>query len=265
VVSHERKILSRFGVIADMSVVDVTEATFETEVLARSHQVPVVVDFWAAWCGPCRVLGPLLERLADADDGAWQLAKVDVDSNPRLASAFRVQGIPAVHAFRDGRHVAEFVGALPEDQVRAWLAQLGPSKADLAVDEGARAEERGDLAAAAEAYRQALREEPGHAEARSALERVELELRVSTLDEPSLRARVAADPSDVDAATGLADLEAARGRLEPAFDLLLDSVRRSAGDARDVARTHLLRLLATLPADDPRAMAARRSLSLALF
>jgi putative thioredoxin len=248
-----------------MSVVDVTEATFETEVLARSHEVPVVVDFWAAWCGPCRVLGPLLERLAEADNGAWQLAKVDVDSNPRLASAFRVEGIPAVHAFKDARHVAEFVGVLPEDQVRAWLAQLGPSESDLAVDEGARAEERGDLAAAAEAYRLALREEPGHAGARSALERVELELRVSTLDEPSLRARVAADPSDVAAATGLADLEAARGSLEAAFDLLLDSVRRSSGDGRDVARTHLLRLLATLPADDPRALAARRSLSLALF
>ena len=248
-----------------MTHTDVTEATFETEVLERSHEVPVVVDFWAAWCGPCRVLGPVLERLAEKDNGAWRLAKVDVDSNPRLASAFRVQGIPAVHAFKDGRHVAEFVGALPEEQVRAWLAQLGPSTADLAVEEGSRAESRGDLVAAAEAYRDALREEPGHAGARSSLERVELELRVATLDEASLRARVDADPSDVEAATGLADLEAARGRPEAAFDLLLDSVRRSSGDERDAARTHLLRLLATLPADDPRALAARRSLSLALF
>jgi putative thioredoxin len=248
-----------------MTHTDVTEATFETEVLERSHEVPVVVDFWAAWCGPCRVLGPVLERLAEEDNGAWRLAKVDVDSNPRLASAFRVQGIPAVLAFKDGRHVAEFVGALPEEQVRAWLAQLGPSMADIAVEEGSRAEARGDLAAAAEAYRDALREEPGHAGARSSLERVELELRVATLDEASLRARVDADPSDVEAAAGLADLEAARGRPEAAFDLLLDSVRRSSGDERDAARTHLLRLLATLPADDPRALAARRSLSLALF
>jgi putative thioredoxin len=253
------------SVEAHMSVIDVTEATFETDVIDRSHELPVVVDFWAEWCGPCRVLGPLLERLATAGDGTWQLAKVDVDANPRLAAAFRVQGIPAVHAFKDGRQVAEFVGALPEDQVRAWLEQLGPSTADLAVEEGLRAEERGDLAAAAEAYRLALREEPGHGAAQSALERVELALRSATLDGASLRARLAADPSDIDAATGLADLEASRGRLEAAFELLLDGVRRSAGDERDAARRHLLRLMATVPADDARAKAARRSLALALY
>jgi putative thioredoxin len=251
--------------MSDPLVFDVDEASFEEAVLERSHEVPVVVDFWAEWCGPCRTLGPVLERLAREADGAWLLAKVDVDSNPYIAQELRIQGIPAVWAFRDGRPVSRFVGALPEDEVRQWLAQLGPTSGDLAVAEGAEAEARGDLEAAAAAYRRALQEEPGHGEARSALERVELALRSGSLDEGALRARLEADPEDVGAAIGLADLHAARGKLDRSFDLLLDVVRATAGDERERARRHLLKLLDTVAADDPRAMAARRSLSLALF
>jgi putative thioredoxin len=246
-------------------VFDADEASFDAAVLQRSFDAPVVVDFWAEWCGPCRVLGPVLERLAVEDDGAWVLARVDVDSNPNLAAAFRIQGIPAVHAFHEGRPVSQFVGALPEHQVRAWLAQLGPSAGDVALSDGIEAEAAGDLSRAADAYRRALLEEPGNGRARLALERVDLALRSAGLDESALRERVADDPRDVDATLGLADLAASRGGLEEAFDLLLDLIRATSGDERDRSRRHLLKLLDTVPPDDSRAVAARRSLSLALF
>jgi thioredoxin len=184
-------------------VFDATEATFERDVLERSRQVPVVVDFWAAWCGPCRALGPVLERLAVEADGAWVLAKVDVDANPGLASAFGVQGIPAVRAFRGGREVAEFTGALPEPAVREWLLQLGPSPADLAYEEGAVLEAAGRLDEAADRYRRALAEAPAHEAATVALTRVELALRTAGLDGDDLRQR--AGSGDLDAILALAD------------------------------------------------------------
>jgi putative thioredoxin len=246
-------------------VLDVSETDFKEQVLDRSHELPVVVDFWADWCGPCRTLGPTLERLTTEADGGWILAKVDVDANPRLAAAAGVQGIPAVRAFKDGRQIAEFTGALPESHVREWLKQLGPSQADIAVTDGRSAEAAGDLAAAAESYRRALDHEPVHDEARSLLASVELRLRTGSLDEDGLRARLESDPADIEAAAGLADVAAARGDFPRAFDLLLDAVRTNSGEQRERARVHLIKLLAALPIDDPRAVAARRSLSLALF
>jgi len=244
-------------------VYDVDEATFERDVLQRSKEVPVVVDFWAAWCGPCRTLGPMLERLATQAQGDWVLAKVDVDRNPGLAGAFGVQGIPAVRAFKDGLEVDEFVGALPEASVRRWLAQLGPSEADLAMEAGGRAEEAGDLDRALESYREALGHEPGRTEAKAAVERVELAQRVGTADRTALEARLAENPADVEARTALADALFAAGAIGEASALLVDGIR--AGLDRNALRTHLVRLLDTLSPEDPRALEARRELAGALF
>jgi putative thioredoxin len=254
------------SVLVDMTeATEVTDATFEKDVIDRSHEVPVVVDFWAAWCGPCRSLTPVLHKLADEADGSWELATVDVDTNPMVSQGFRIQGIPAVKAFRDGKLVAEFTGALPEPQVRAWLEQLGPTPADVAFDRGRELEAAGDLAGAATSYENALSAQPGHAPAQMALSRVRLRLRADHEDPTPLRERLEADPMDVDAAIALADRLFLDDDAAGAFAPLLDIIRVGEPDRRETARVHLVELLSALPPDDPRATDARRALSRALF
>ncbi|GAA1238393.1 tetratricopeptide repeat protein [Pseudonocardia alaniniphila] len=270
-------------------VIDVTEQSFQADVLERSLQVPVVVDLWATWCGPCKQLSPVLERLAEAGNGAWVLAKVDVDANPRIAQAFGVQSIPMVVAVVGGQPVDAFNGALPEPQVRQWISALldalrdrmpaiAEAEAGAAAANGAPAEEpedprftaaedaldRGDYAAAEEAYQQILAVEPANEQALAALSQVRFLARAEKAD-PSAIARADAAPDDIDAQLAAADAEAASDRVEDAFARLVGTVARTSGDERDRVREHLIGLFELFPPDDPRVTAARRALARALF
>jgi putative thioredoxin len=242
-------------------VIDVTDQTFAAEVLERSKVVPVVVDFWAAWCGPCRMLGPILERLAQEFGGKFILAKLDVDGNPNSAMQYRVQGIPAVKAFIDGKVFNEFTGALPEPQVRKFLEGLIPSEADLLARQGYEWEIYGQPAMAEENYKGALAKEPDHYPAKVGLGRVLLgegkieegllvlesipagvqerpaaDALIATAqfrrhaagqNEAALRAKIEAEPNDLSARYALANLLAADQRFEEALAAFLEVIRRN--------------------------------------
>ncbi|MCC3773948.1 tetratricopeptide repeat protein [Streptomyces sp. UNOB3_S3] len=282
--------------VAGRLVFDVDEAGFEAEVLQRSAEVPVVIDFWADWCEPCKQLGPLLERLADEYAGRFVLAKVDVEANQLLFQQFGVQSIPAVFAVVAGQALPLFQGAAPEAQIRQVLEQLiavaeqrfgivgapvapgepgeydeaavpqvpaGPHDAALSAAHDAL--DAGDLGGAVRAYENVLSDDPANAEAKLGLAQAQLLKRVQGMDAQAVRKAAADAPGDVAAQIAAADLDLVGGHVEDAFGRLIDTVRRTAGEDRDAARVRLLEVFEVIGPDDPRVTAARTALSRALF
>lgn len=266
------------------AVIDVTEATFQAEVVERSLHQLVVVDLWAEWCGPCKQLSPVLERMAAESGGAWVVAKVDVDANPRIAQLFGAQSIPTIVAIAGGQPVDAFSGALPEPEIRKWITALldalrdklpgireaeaagGPVEEpeDPRFTEAEEAFERGDFAAAQAAYERILDVEPANELAKNALAQVKFTARAESAD-PQARAKADADPSDLAAQLDAADLEIAANEVEAGFKRLIDAVRRTAGEDRNKVREHLVALFDLFDPADDRVMKARRDLASALF
>ncbi|KND29801.1 thioredoxin [Streptomyces sp. CB02115] len=275
-------------------VIDVDEAGFERDVLQRSAEVPVVIDFWAEWCEPCKQLGPLLERLAVEYNGRFLLAKVDVDANQMLMQQFGIQGIPAVFAVVAGQALPLFQGAAPEAQIRETLDQLiqvgeerfgltgiavdpdaAPADAvpaevpagpyDAVLEAAASALDANDFGGAVQAYKNVLADDPGNPEAKLGLAQAELLGRVQSMDPQAVRKEAADNPGDVNAQLAAADLDLVGGHVEDAFGRLVEAVRRTAGDDRDAARLRLLELFEVIGPEDPRVTAARTSLARVLF
>ncbi len=280
-------------------VVDVTEATFEQEVMDASMQVPVVVDLWAEWCGPCKALGPVLEGLADSYGGAFKLAKVDVDANQRLAMAFQAQSIPMVVAVWNGQLVHQFMGALPKQQVERWLEEVfeaagleakpkGPEVAPedpaaalafyadklaandqdhaarlglgkLLMTQGKAEEARGHLDAIPGAA-------PEYSAAMSVLALEELLTQVGAAGgEAAVRAKLAADPDDVDAAYHVALADGATGDYAGALEVLVGQIAGSPKEPRDRAKASAQVLLRAAGRGDERVEALRKRLARLLF
>ncbi|WP_170812370.1 tetratricopeptide repeat protein [Streptomyces sp. PKU-MA01144] len=276
-------------------VIDVDEAGFERDVLQRSAEVPVVLDFWAEWCEPCKQLSPVLERLALEYNGRFVLAKVDVEANQMLMQQFGIQGIPAVFAVVAGQALPLFQGLAPEPQIRETLDQLiqvgeqrfgltgltvdadagEPAAAsapapvagpyDAALEAAVDALDAGDLGGAIQAYKNVLSDDPGNSEAKLGLAQAELLSRVREMDPQKVRQDAADRPDDVRSQIAAADLDLAGGHVQDAFGRLVEAVRRTAGEDRDAARLRLLELFEVIGPDDPRVTAARTALARVLF
>ncbi|MET8361743.1 tetratricopeptide repeat protein [Micromonospora sp. NPDC005171] len=256
----------------DTAIVDVTEATIQSDVLERSMATPVVVFFGAAGFPESDEFAPVLERLNAEGGGAWVLARVDVQENPRIAQMFRVQGIPMVYAVVGGQPVDAFSGVVPEAQLRQWIQAIlkagGVTVAepeDPRLDEADDALMSGDLDAAEQAYRKILADAPADAAATAGLAQVGVARRVAGADPSAALAAAESAPDDVDAQLLAADIEVLSGLAEQAYARLVGLVRRTAGEDRETVRQHLVSLFSIAGPDDPAVASARRALASALF
>ncbi len=271
-------------------IVHVDEADFEYEVLQYSSHVPVVVDFWASWCIPCRVLGPLLEKLAREGEGVFRLAKVNIDENPRLAKQFKIRSIPAVKAFVDGRMVSEFTGVLQEPQLRLFVRNLAPTPQDLLYEKGESLLKLGDAAEAEDAFREFLSGSPHHPAALLGLVRALLlqgkgaepamllknfpashQFTTAQLLRPlaevynALKGAPIANENPLEAAFRNGVRLARRGNMLLALDGFLDILHQDKHYRQDQVKDVYVGLLALMGDDHPEARQYRQDLSSALF